>query len=319
MAWGGFLLFPRTLYEAIGGHAGVRHRTDDDVALARRVASSEGQVQLNITGSLTHICSRSPSETIRRYRRYWSSGWRNDPGPFAVAALVLALGHVLPITLWLSGSAGSVGTGLVAALLGLSHLTALPAYHDAGVSPFWVLALWPTFLLQLGLASLELPRPDGSGKESAGWPEVSALTVGFLAGAVLAFGVRFLGVLPGLGDAMARRTLVLFGMGTLGATVYGTAVWPRRGTPALYSSPLYRLATGLATILGGGVAGIVVYLAVKAAIAGAVIGVGTPRIRFSAALVIAFAGGLLLVPAVRRLTGLGRTVSDPDRTPEGRP
>lgn len=163
MAWRGFLLFPRTLYEAISGHAAVPHRTDDDVVLARRVASSEkGQVQLNITDLLTHICSRSPSETIRRHRRYWSSGWRNDPGATAVAVLVLTLGHLLPLMLWLAGLAGPVSTGVVAGLLGLRHLIALPAYHNAGVSAFWVLTLWPGFLLQPGLACLEVPGPHGS-------------------------------------------------------------------------------------------------------------------------------------------------------------
>lgn len=163
------------------------------------------------------------------------------------------------------------------------------------------------------------PETDDPRKAASGWPEVSALTFGFLAGAVLAFGVRFLGVLPSLGDAMARRTLVLCGMGMLGATVYGSAVWPRRENPACRNAPLYRLAIGLTAILGGGVAGIVVYLAVKAAIAGAVVGIGTPQIRFSAGLVIAFVGGLVLMPVIRRLAHVRRTVRDPDRRPEVRP
>lgn len=158
------------------------------------------------------------------------------------------------------------------------------------------------------------PEAGDPKKEGAGWPEVSALTFGFLAGAVLAFGVRFLGVVPGLGDAMARRTLVLCGMGMLGTTVYGTATWLRREDSGRGSSPLYRLATALATILGGGVAGIVIYLAVKAAIAGAVIGGDTPRIRFSTALVIAFGGGLLLGPVGRRLGGRRRSGGGPGRT-----
>lgn len=149
-----------------------------------------------------------------------------------------------------------------------------------------------------------------------GWPEAAALAAGFLAGGILAFGVRFLGVLPGLGDAMARRTLVLSGMGMLGVTVYGVAAWTGREETGGRRAAVYRLVAYLASILGGGVTGVVVYLAVKAAIAGAVIGVGTPQIRFSAALVIAFLGGLLLGPMARGLICASRAVSRRDGSSE---
>lgn len=157
------------------------------------------------------------------------------------------------------------------------------------------------------------PAGDGGdrGTGRSGWPVAAALAMGFLAGATLAFGIRFLGLLPGLGDAMARRTLVLCGMGMLGATVYGSVAWTGRRAPDGEGPdpgpPIRRFVLHLATVAGGGVAGLVLYLAVKAAIAGALVGGGTPRIRFSAAVVIAFSGGLLLAPLRRRLVRPGRS------------
>lgn len=145
--------------------------------------------------------------------------------------------------------------------------------------------------------------PRDSRFPHAGWSAAVALAAGYLAGAALSFGVRFLNFLPGLEDPMTRRTLVLCGMGFLGATVYGTVAWSFGSGEAEEeaTSGGHRpesLTRRLATILAGGVTGVVFYLAVKAVMALSLAGGGTPQIRFSAALVIAFCGGLM--PAILR-------------------
>lgn len=96
---------------------------------------------------------------------------------------------------------------------------------------------------------------------------------------------------------MARRTLVLFGMGILGAAVYASAEWSPgsseagRGPGPAPESPVASAVAHLAVLAAGGVAGVVVYLAVKAGIALSLVGEVTPQIRFSVAVVLAFSGG----------------------------
>lgn len=153
-------------------------------------------------------------------------------------------------------------------------------------------------------------RPPGAEPPcSGGAPAALALALGYLAGGALSFGVRFLGLFPTLESPMARLTMVLVGMGMLGASVHGSWAWSRRATPTGGGGGgAGRLRAGwacLAAILGGGITGVVLYLAVKAAIAAALVGDVTPDIRYSVALLIAFAGGLL---HLRLRRGLGRVL-----------
>ena len=127
-------------------------------------------------------------------------------------------------------------------------------------------------------------------------PIIIALTFGYILGAVLTFGIHYLGVLPSISNETARLTLKLFGMGVFGSTLYCTRWWAKDMDQAIdepkFLPHLFDTFGYLTTIIGGGITGVVLYMLTKAGFALAATEAGVPDIKFSAALVLAFCGGL---------------------------
>ena len=135
-------------------------------------------------------------------------------------------------------------------------------------------------------------------KQSYWWyaPVVVALLLGYLVGAALAFGLYFLDWIPQLTSEVGRFTVSMFGMGMLGATTYSTQ-WFAKDMEESLSEPKYLPhffdAFGYATtIVGGGIFGVVFFLALKLASVLAFSTDGSPTIRPTAGFVVAFCGGL---------------------------
>jgi hypothetical protein len=97
LAAGAFMLLPRALYERAGGHAGVRDRVADDLALGLAVKRAGGMLVLG--DGRDHLAVRM----YRGHRELWR-GWRKNaayglPGgvPVALAgAGAAAIGGVAP-------------------------------------------------------------------------------------------------------------------------------------------------------------------------------------------------------------------------------
>ena len=127
-------------------------------------------------------------------------------------------------------------------------------------------------------------------------PIVLVLGFGYFAGGILTFGVYFLGLFESVANPTARLTIVLFGMGLIGATMYCTRWWALDMEEALKDKALlphfFDSFGYLTNIIGGGITGVLLYLFFKAGVALTISAQGMTEIRLPAALVIAFCGGL---------------------------
>ena len=127
-------------------------------------------------------------------------------------------------------------------------------------------------------------------------PIILSLILGYAAGIILTFGIQYLDIFQFISNQKARFALVLFGMGILGATMYCTRFWARDIDEAIeepeFLPNLFDFFGYVTTIIGGGITGIILYLFVL--IGGSVVIVGSelPNIKFEAALIISFCGGL---------------------------
>jgi hypothetical protein len=127
-------------------------------------------------------------------------------------------------------------------------------------------------------------------------PILIVLSIGYLVGGWLVFGVHFLNAFPQLTDDSARFILELLGMGMLGSTIYCSKWWAKDIEEAIKKAEFlphvldfFGYAT---TIMWGGITGIVLYLAVRS---GSFLTITNPEdaeMRLSFALFIAFCGGL---------------------------
>ncbi len=158
-------------------------------------------------------------------------------------------------------------------------------------------------------------REPGPAPQSFGYyiPIVVVIGLGYFSGGFLTFGVQWLGLFPTVHDSLGRLTMVLFGSGMLGGAVYVTRWWAKdiddaAAHPKFLPNPLDWFGY-LTTIVGGGILGVVLYLAVRGGVfLLAPSGNRIPELRLSAAIVISFSGGLLqfkvqelLNEAVRRI------------------
>lgn len=96
-------------------------------------------------------------------------------------------------------------------------------------------------------------------------PIIIVLCSGYIAGGYLTFGVRYLNFFPSLTNPMARLTLILFGMGILGASIYCLKFWSNDVCRVLYEDyiklpHIFDFLGYTLTILGGGVTGVLLYL-----------------------------------------------------------
>lgn len=135
-------------------------------------------------------------------------------------------------------------------------------------------------------------------KQSYWWyvPTLLILSAAYAIGGGLVFGLHFLGWVPSLDDERARLSLELFGMGMLGAALYSTKWWARDMQRALrepqhlpHALDCFGYAT---TVVGGGITGIIFYLAVRAGSILTFADSAREDGRLSFALFVSFCGGL---------------------------
>jgi hypothetical protein len=129
LAAGGFMLLERDLYERAGGHAAVRDRVADDLALARAVKRAGGLLALGYGDELLSV------RMYHGHRELWR-GWRKNaafglPGGSGVAAagalLVLLAAITPPLALALSATRREPGL----AARGAAALVALTALRES--------------------------------------------------------------------------------------------------------------------------------------------------------------------------------------------
>ena len=135
-------------------------------------------------------------------------------------------------------------------------------------------------------------------KQSYWWyiPIVLVMLFGYGLGGSLVFGLHFLDWCPSLTDDTARLVLKLFGMGMLGSTMYCTKWWAKDIEEAIAKPELLPHAFdcfGYATtVVGGGITGTVLYMAVKSGTLLTMADSTAGGTRMAFALFVAFCGGL---------------------------
>jgi hypothetical protein len=123
-AGGQFLVFDRAGYQRAGGHAAVRDRVLEDIALARAVKRTGGRIAL-ADGSALASCRMYPSfrALIAGYTKSLWASFGSPAGAAAVVVLLLLLYAAPPVLGLAAAAAGHPGValgGLVAYLLGVA-------------------------------------------------------------------------------------------------------------------------------------------------------------------------------------------------------
>jgi len=124
MAIGQFMLFRRSVYEAVGGHEAIRDRVVEDVELSRAVKQAGYHLNFLYGTDVLHTrMYKSFSELWRGWSRSFYPAMGNHPALAIVQSLLLFVFGtlpylMLPVTglLWLAG----LGTETVRTLFGLS-------------------------------------------------------------------------------------------------------------------------------------------------------------------------------------------------------
>ncbi len=135
-------------------------------------------------------------------------------------------------------------------------------------------------------------------KQSYWWyvPILIVMFLGYGIGGCLVFGLYFLNIFPSLTDPAARLVLMLFGMGMLGSTMYSTKWWAVDIDEALGKREFLPHAFDFfgyaSTIVGGGITGTVLYLAVRSGVILAIAEPSDAGMNLPFALFAAFCGGL---------------------------
>ncbi len=129
-------------------------------------------------------------------------------------------------------------------------------------------------------------------------PIIICIFLGYITGGYLSFGVKFANVLPFITDETGRFTLILFGMGMLGASTYCIRFWGLDVEETVYSREdllphIYDFFGYFGAIVGGGITGIILYLIFKTGIIVSVSSERIPEMNFSVSIIISYCGGLL--------------------------
>ncbi len=149
---GAFGLYRRDAYERAGGHAAVRLRPDDDLALASSVKAAGGNALVVFAPNLAAVSwYASLAEALRGLEKNAFAGLRYSlPLVVLVSAGLLAT-HVLPfgVALFGAGAERAAGLGVVAIV------TAVYAWYGRrSAQPAWYALLHPVSVLALVLALL---------------------------------------------------------------------------------------------------------------------------------------------------------------------
>jgi cellulose synthase/poly-beta-1,6-N-acetylglucosamine synthase-like glycosyltransferase len=105
-AIGQYLLFRRSAYDRLGGHAAFKDRVAEDLAMARAMGASGGRYALVAAPDLMRV--RMYPEGIRGFARGWRRNFREgmrSAGAGGVAELVAVIGWLCGVPLALLGSA----------------------------------------------------------------------------------------------------------------------------------------------------------------------------------------------------------------------
>jgi hypothetical protein len=155
-----------------------------------------------------------------------------------------------------------------------------------------------------------------------GWylADCIVIILGYTVGGLFPFGIQYLGYLPHLTDP-ARFALTLFAVGMLGASMFcnhflvtdaNVTMYSTVKKPPCFVDPFF-FAMG---IVGGGVTGLLLVLAVKAGFLLAVSSRAGADMRSSSAILISFCGGLATYRVRKLFANLVERVDQKKDDPE---
>ena len=172
IAAGGYMLMPRPLYDAVGGHAAIRGRMVNDVTLASAVKRHGALLLPAPAGHLARLrMYHGAREVWDGWSKNASFGAAGAPGKAVVGALTLAALAVLPAVAATAGlrrrdrALAATGLGGTAALIALQRLSSWAVPTPARYAP-----TLPLGLLVLGGAAIRgaVSRLRGTGAEWRG-------------------------------------------------------------------------------------------------------------------------------------------------------
>ena len=143
---GQFLLVRRAVYEAVGGHAAVRHRITEDVALFRNLKAAGHKVRFLAGG---HLVSTQMHATWPQILGGWAriyTGTADGRVGRIAAALLLCLGTLAPLALVWLGGGWAVAAGVHLALVTIWYLV---VYKSVGWA--WLAIAWPATSLAMAV------------------------------------------------------------------------------------------------------------------------------------------------------------------------
>jgi hypothetical protein len=122
-AWGGFLLFRRSAYEAIGGHVAVQNEVIEDLMLARAIKFRG--LKLRVMGAPDLVDVSRPQTA----RRAFDAGWRLMKGTLGGRPVLNFVGAVV-VAAWFAGPYLVAPFGRVFAILAAVHLACVLFVRD---------------------------------------------------------------------------------------------------------------------------------------------------------------------------------------------
>ncbi len=115
---GQFMLFRRTAYEAIGGHAAVRHHIADDLALGRRTLGRGFRWRLVDAGERVECrMYRTGREAFEGFSKNLFAAFDYKPWLFVPVWLWLGFVFLIPLPFAFTGNASAVAAVLLALLI----------------------------------------------------------------------------------------------------------------------------------------------------------------------------------------------------------
>ncbi len=135
---GQYVLFQRTAYDRIGGHAGVKNHLVEDIALGRAVAShtAKGLRLVNCDGSKIVTCRmyHSTAEVWEGFTKNLRQAFEGNVGVFLFSIVVQAIGFLLPFLLVFCGGIISLLAAIQIALIYLIRTTLGLRFHAPWLS-----------------------------------------------------------------------------------------------------------------------------------------------------------------------------------------
>ncbi len=156
-AIGQYLLFRRSVYDAVGGHKAVANRLAEDLALARVVADAGHGVRVLFAPGAMQV--RMYPEGLSAFFAGWRRSFRDGVGSVGVRAvleIVMVNGWLLGIPLWMATSAIAGHWLLVLSWAAAYCLTAWVISREQrnyGPFPGWTALCYPAFVMLFVMVS----------------------------------------------------------------------------------------------------------------------------------------------------------------------